>query len=211
MPLYCPVDRQRIGDAEVYHRCTICRLNYHLRCRCPRHPDARMELVDPSVRPTRLATHGPAITQDDRLRIQSHAAPQRTGASRLVWLIVAVVLVIAIFNVVQYLAGSNGSPLAPDFDYPTDAQTLDFNGSWLFKVEPINGAIGYRWDFAQDGTVLWDNLQRQGHLSGRAYSIWAGTSVHSLFHPGDMQIEVEAELPGQTRWSNAASITVHLQ
>ncbi len=38
----CPACGRRIAENEAYHVCSVCHRNYHLGCRCPVHPNARM-------------------------------------------------------------------------------------------------------------------------------------------------------------------------
>ena len=97
----------------------------------------------------------------------------------------------------------------PVFDYPVDGQTLDFEGWYLFRVQPIPSAQGYLWRFFQNGSLVWENLQDEGSLSGNVYYIAADGVAHTKFLPGDVKVSVRALVNG--RWTDATIITIHLQ
>ena len=105
---------------------------------------------------------------------------------------------------------SEQTPLpAPSFEYPFDGQALDVEGTYLFKVHPIEGADGYIWGFSQDGVLLWENQRDEHHLSSNEYAILQDTRAHDVFVVGDVQVSVRAVKSG-TR-SDAATITVRLR
>jgi len=97
----------------------------------------------------------------------------------------------------------------PEFIYPVDGQTLDYEGAYLFKVTVVSAAQGYRFSFFQNDKMSWENLRDAHTLSGVEYGIGAGTSAHDLFVPGDVQVLVSAQVAGQ--WTNARTITIHLR
>jgi uncharacterized delta-60 repeat protein len=98
---------------------------------------------------------------------------------------------------------------APVFIYPIDGQTLDYEGSYLFKVNPIPSAEGFLWGFFQNGVMVWENYRDEGTLSGNEYWIHPGSIAHSKFAPGDVEVWVRASIKGQ--WTDATVITIHLQ
>jgi hypothetical protein len=97
----------------------------------------------------------------------------------------------------------------PTFEYPQDGQTIDFEGSYLFKVHAVANAQGYLWGFFQNDTMVWENLRDEGHLSPNEYSIVAGSVAHSKFVPGAIQVWVRVQIADQ--WSDATIITIHLE
>jgi hypothetical protein len=67
----------------------------------------------------------------------------------------------------------------PVFVYPVNGQTLDYTGSYLFKVEPIAAAQGFLWGFFQNGVMVWENYRDEGILSTNEYGIHPRTTAHS--------------------------------
>jgi hypothetical protein len=90
-----------------------------------------------------------------------------------------------------------------------DGQVLDYEGSYLFKVNKLPAAEGYLWGFFQNGVMVWENYRDEGVLSGNEYGIHPGTLAHSQFAPGPVEVWVRASIKGQ--WTDAAVITIHLQ
>jgi hypothetical protein len=97
----------------------------------------------------------------------------------------------------------------PVFVYPVDDQILDYAGSYLFQVQPIATAQGFLWGFFQNGVLVWENLRDEGTLSSNEYGIHPGTTAHSKFAPGSVEVWVRALINGQ--WTDAAIITIYLQ
>ncbi len=98
---------------------------------------------------------------------------------------------------------------APEFDYPVDGQTLDFEGDYLFRVYEIEGISDYLWGFFQEGVLVWENSRDEGQLSSNEYGVYAGTEAHSRFAKGDVDVWVRAL--GEGGWSDAQVITIHLE
>ncbi len=96
----------------------------------------------------------------------------------------------------------------PVFDYPVNGQSLDVNGAYLFRVQPMTGATGYLWGFFQDGALVWENQRDEGQLSTNEYAIYPHTLAHSKFVPGDVEVWVRAVVGGQ--YTDATIITIHL-
>ena len=94
----------------------------------------------------------------------------------------------------------------PTFDYPQDGQTLDYPGTYLFRVHPVADAQGYLWGFFQNGVMVWENLRDEGHLSSNEYGIWPGTTAHDKFSVGAVQVWVRAWVNGE--WTDATIITI---
>lgn len=99
--------------------------------------------------------------------------------------------------------------IVPVFDYPVDGQVLDYEGSYLFRVQPIPSAEGFLWGFFQNGVMVWENYRDEGILSGDEYGIHPSTLAHSKFVPGPVEVWVRASINGQ--WTDAAVITIHLR
>ena len=97
----------------------------------------------------------------------------------------------------------------PVFVYPEDGATLEYQGSYLFAVEPMPSAQTFLWGFVQDGVMVWENLRDEGALSGNEYGIHPGDTAHDRFAPGSVEVWVRASINGQ--WSEATVITVYLK
>ncbi len=97
----------------------------------------------------------------------------------------------------------------PVFSYPAEGATLDYEGSYSFKVEPIDGVQEFLWGFFQNGKMVWENFRDEGTLSSNEYVISPGTTAHSKFIPGNVEVWVRASIEGQ--WTDAAIITIYLQ
>ncbi|HEU4325875.1 MAG TPA: hypothetical protein VFS21_22235 [Roseiflexaceae bacterium] len=97
----------------------------------------------------------------------------------------------------------------PSFVYPSNGQTLDYAGSYLFKVNPVPGASGYLWGFFQNGVMVWENYRDEGRLSGTEYGIHPGTFAHSRFARGWTQVWCRALVNGQ--WTDATVIWIYLR
>ncbi len=95
------------------------------------------------------------------------------------------------------------------FVFPVNDQTLDYEGAYLFKVSPSPQSDVYLWGFFQNGVMVWENLRDEGRLSGDAYGIQPGTSAHSKFQLGDVQVYVRDLINGA--WTEATIITIHLR
>jgi len=116
-----------------------------------------------------------------------------------------------LFSVILAALGQYGSARAlsgPVFDYPVDGQDLDYEGSYLFRVLPMEEAQGFLWGFFQNDVMVWENYRDEGILSGNEYSIHPDTVAHAQFAPGDVEVWVRAMVDGN--WTDAAVITIHL-
>ena len=96
----------------------------------------------------------------------------------------------------------------PVFDYPVDGQVLDFEGSYLFRVQPMPEAEGFLWGFFQNDVMVWENYRDEGILSGNEYGIHPATDAHSRFVPGDVEVWVRALIDGE--WTDATVIVIQL-
>lgn len=99
--------------------------------------------------------------------------------------------------------------LKPVFVYPADGQKLDYEGSYLFKVEPIANSKEFLWGFFQNGQMVWENYRDEKVLSGTEYGIHPETIAHGKFVPGKVEVWVRALINGQ--WTDPAIITIYLQ
>jgi hypothetical protein len=102
---------------------------------------------------------------------------------------------------------NQASPIS--FIYPVDGQILDYEGSYLFKVTPMDGADGYLWGFFQNDVMVWENFRDEGVLSGTEYSIPEGSFAHNKFIPGSVQVWVRASINSQ--WTDPTIITIYLR
>jgi hypothetical protein len=116
-----------------------------------------------------------------------------------------------LFSVMLAALGQNSSARAlsgPVFDYPVEGQGLDYEGSYLFRVLPVDEAQGFLWGFFQNGVMVWENYRDEGILSWNEYAIDPGTVAHAQFVPGDVEVWVRALVNGD--WTDATVITIHL-
>ena len=90
-----------------------------------------------------------------------------------------------------------------------DGQTLDYDESYLFKIEPTEVAEGYLWGFFQNGEMVWENLRDEGELSGVEYSILPANEAHNKIQRSELQVMVRAAIAGG--WSEPLSITITLR
>ena len=100
-------------------------------------------------------------------------------------------------------------PTSQVFEYPRDGHPLDYAGSYLFKVRPIEGADSYLWSFFQNGVLEWQNLRDEKQLSGNEYGIHPESAAHGKFVPGELEVWVRASING--RWTDAIIITTRLR
>jgi hypothetical protein len=97
----------------------------------------------------------------------------------------------------------------PTFDYPQNGQTLDYPGSYQFRVNPVADAEGYLWGFFQNGILVWENSRDEGYLAGNEYGIWLDSPAYKKFSVGDVQVWVRAFANGA--WTDVTIITIHLR
>lgn len=95
------------------------------------------------------------------------------------------------------------------FVYPVDGQVLDYEGAYLFKITPVEGADGYLWGFFQNGVMVWENFRDEGELSGVEYGIYEESLAHSQFVPGYAEVWVRASIYGE--WTEPTVITIYLE
>jgi hypothetical protein len=96
--------------------------------------------------------------------------------------------------------------LGPTFVYPVNGQHLGYDGWFLFKVSPVDGASGYLYGFFQNGTMVWENYRDEHTLSGTEYGIAPGSAGHSAIQPGALQVWVRGLVNGQ--WTDATIINI---
>jgi hypothetical protein len=106
-------------------------------------------------------------------------------------------------------ASSNSGSEMPIFVYPVDGQTLDYEGNYLFKVEPMANAQGFLWGFFQNGEGVWENWQDEGTLSGNEYGILEDSVAHSKFVIGSVEVWVRALINGE--WTEPTMIIIYLE
>lgn len=99
----------------------------------------------------------------------------------------------------------------PEMAYPQDGQVLNYGypHAYMFKVNPILRASGYRFMFYQNGALLYDNLRDQGQLSSNGeFAFWPGDKGYSLFQRGDVKVEIRALV--SNNWTSPRIITIKL-
>jgi hypothetical protein len=108
----------------------------------------------------------------------------------------------ALFLVLLSLTASNlaFAQARPEFVYPVNGQTLDYKGSYEFKVKPIANAQKYEWDFLQYGKV------ELREFTGNEFGIHPGTPEHSKFVPGRIEVSVRAVVKG--KWTDHTTIAI---
>jgi hypothetical protein len=95
------------------------------------------------------------------------------------------------------------------FIYPVDQQVLGYEGDYVFEVTPVDGASGYLWGFMQNGGMVWENMRDEGAASGASYRILEGSTAHSKFVPGPVEVWVRARVNDE--WTEAVVITIYLE
>jgi hypothetical protein len=92
----------------------------------------------------------------------------------------------------------------PIFVYPYNGDALDYEGAYMFKVMPIEGALGYEWKFFQNGSIVWD-----GGMTGNEYAIFEENLGHAKFVLGEVVVSVRAYMG--TYYTDATTITILLR
>lgn len=101
-------------------------------------------------------------------------------------------------------------PQAPDIIYPKDGQTLDLEGVYMFKVNPVKGASGYLFGLFQDDVMVYENYRDGKTLSSNGeFALWESNPGHAKFHAGDVRVMIRALVNNQ--WTDARTITIHLE
>jgi len=92
--------------------------------------------------------------------------------------------------------------------YPVQRQTLDLEGSYMFKAQPVLGAESYRFMFFQGGKKVYDNLHHGGVSKNGEWAIHPNDSMHRMFNAGAMEVQVVPWIDGQ--WGPKQVIKVNL-
>jgi hypothetical protein len=115
-------------------------------------------------------------------------------------------------SVVMVVGGITPPALAavpgPTMLSPSDGQTLNYNGDFSVRVEPVAEASGYLYGFFQNSTMVWENYANERHLSGTEYTIALNTPAHAAIKPGALQIWARAMVNGA--WTDATISNVTL-
>lgn len=99
---------------------------------------------------------------------------------------------------------------APVMIYPQNGQTLDLEGAYMFKVQPIPGAQGYLFGFFQNGVMIYENWRDTRRLSpDGVFNIWESDPAHAKFKAGPVQVWIRGWV--NNRWTNAREITIILK
>ena len=106
---------------------------------------------------------------------------------------------------------ANAYDVLPDMVYPVDGQTLDLEGSYMFKVKPMRGASPYLYLFGlfQDNVMVYENWRDDRQLSvGGEFAVHPDNPYHSKFHEGDLRVMIRALIGGE--WSDARTLNLKL-
>lgn len=76
----------------------------------------------------------------------------------------------------------------PVFVQPVDGQILDFEGAYIFNLEPITDVVGYEWVLTQQLAEVYRQV-----TPGPDLGIFPGDGVHELFSPGQLEVSVRGE------------------
>lgn len=99
---------------------------------------------------------------------------------------------------------------APTLVYPQDRQTLDLEGAYMFKVNPVSGASGYLFGLFQDGAMIYENYRDTRTLSANGeFALWESNPAHTKFHSGEMKVMIRALINNQ--WTDAREILIYLK
>lgn len=102
------------------------------------------------------------------------------------------------------------SSCEPTFVYPTNGQVLDYEGSYMFKVTPVQGASGYLFGFFQDGQMIYENYADDQTLSPDGEFALHRGNPHRLAFDPNLPTKVMARALVDNQWTNASEITITL-
>lgn len=96
----------------------------------------------------------------------------------------------------------------PEMVYPVDGQVLNYGSPhwYMFKVKPISGASGYRFQFFQGGTLVYDNSNALS--TNGEFNFAPGQGGYSSLKEGDVNVRISAFVNGV--WTPERSITIKL-
>lgn len=98
----------------------------------------------------------------------------------------------------------------PVIIYPQNTQTLDLEGSYMFKIEPIEGASGYLFGLFQNNVLIYENWRDDKILSSDGkFNLSANHPFHAKFTAGPMKVMIRTQI--NNKWSDAKTITVNLK
>ncbi|MDO8573697.1 MAG: hypothetical protein Q7R77_03010 [Candidatus Daviesbacteria bacterium] len=116
----------------------------------------------------------------------------------------AVGLVLLVFTASLALA------VEPEMVYPVDGQAIDLEGSYMFKVKPVQGASGYLFGLFQNDVMVYENYRDTGNLSlDGEFSLLESNPAHVNFQSGQVEVMIRALINGN--WSEARKITLTLR
>ena len=101
--------------------------------------------------------------------------------------------------------------IVPEMVYPVDGQTLDLEGSYMFKVKPMGGATPYLYlfGFFQDNVMIYENWRDDHELSlGGEFAVHPDNPYHAKFKEGDLKVMIRALIGGQ--WTQARELHLKL-
>ncbi len=163
--------------------------------------------------PTRVASVPPlpvAVTFIVQVVLLILAASSLLGSGRFLWdpadrtertpTLIAVSVPTPSAAATEPLSTPTCTPTAepPSFAFPGDGQPLDYEGSYMFQVNPVPGAELFAWQFEQNGRVVWDIPLNEPMTRSPAYSIAEDSPAHARFSPGEVLVSVRAYVCGSS-------------
>ncbi len=98
------------------------------------------------------------------------------------------------------------SNIVPEMVYPINGQALNYGlpHGYMFKVKPIAGATGYRYQFIQNGLLAYESTES----TDGEFALWPGEPGYSSLAEGDVAVEISAL--SATQSSRTRTITIKL-
>lgn len=128
---------------------------------------------------------------------------------RMLWTAIAAVVLAVIFGARFGQIQAQPPATRVQFEFPVDGQTIDYEGAYLFALQPVPNAVAYLWQFNQDGRQRWEDLNFVADSRATEYGIINGTDVHTRFLPGELQVTVRAQVGAA--WTAPTTITIALR
>jgi hypothetical protein len=107
----------------------------------------------------------------------------------------------------------------PQWTTPNAGATVPYPNDLVFEVAPVNGAVGYRFSFIENGQLVWENLSHERRLDGARYTIARDSAGHLALGFGaggrtswPVQVWVRAYIRDgdQYHWTEASIINITL-
>jgi len=99
---------------------------------------------------------------------------------------------------------------APEMVYPKNGQTLDLEGAYMFKVQPVASASGYLFGLFQDNVMVYENYRDAKQLSTNGeFTLSQSNPAHAKFKAGPVKVMIRAYVRNQ--WTDARTINIALK